>query len=76
MRTIETTAVVSADHTMTLQVPADIPAGACKVVVVVDAADSPRAAQRPWAEWPAHNVTLTDPTNTFRREDLYGDGDR
>jgi hypothetical protein len=75
MRTIETTAVVSADHTMTLTVPADIPAGACKVVVVVEAPpDTPPAPS--WAKWPAHQVALVDPNNTFRREDLYGDDGR
>lgn len=73
MRTIETTAVVSADHTMTLTVPADIPAGACKVVVVVEA---PPPRKSVTDGWPKFDARLVDPTNTFRREDMYGDGGR
>jgi hypothetical protein len=77
MRTIETTAVVTADHTMTIQMPADVPPGTHQIVVVVEDDKKPAPGRRfRWAEWPAHNVTLTDPNCTFRREDLYGDDGR
>jgi hypothetical protein len=79
MRTIETTAVVTPDHTMTLQLPADIPAGPCKVVVVLEAesgATPPPRKKRFTEDWPAYDVVLTDPSCTFRREDLYGDDGR
>jgi hypothetical protein len=77
MRTIETTAVVTANHTVTIQVPADIRPGTHRVVVVIETNDhsAPRPLQT-WADWPAHDVTLTDPSCTFRREDLYGDDGR
>jgi hypothetical protein len=75
MRTIETTAVVTADHTLTVAVPTDIPAGPCRVVVVVEQ-PSAAATRTKWADLPTYDVVLTDPTCTFRREDLYGDGDR
>lgn len=77
MRTIETTAVVTASHTMTIQVPADVQPGTHRVVVVVETNDPPAQAPRQkWADWPAYDVTLTDPNCTFRREDLYGDDGR
>ena len=77
MRTIETTAVVTANHTMTIQVPADVLPGTHRVVIVVETNDPPsQGPLRKWADWPAHDVTLTDPNCTFRREDLYGDDGR
>lgn len=44
MRTIETTVIVSADGTLTLQLPVDIPPGQHRVVLVIDErVDSPLA---------------------------------
>jgi hypothetical protein len=76
MRAITTTAVVRPDHTLTVQIPADIPPGQIQVVVVL-----PEDATRPQpgqsvTDWPAHDVGLVDPTMTFRREDIYGDDGR
>lgn len=72
MRTIETTAVVTPDHTITVQLPEDIPPGECRVVVVVEdrAIEALPFGLRPY------NIGLTDPNCTFRREDLYGDDGR
>jgi hypothetical protein len=75
MRTIETTAVVTPEHTLTVQLPADIPPGTRRVVVVVDA--PPVQRPQPFtAGWPKYDAALTDPLCTFRREDLYGDDGR
>jgi hypothetical protein len=77
MRTIEMTATVTPEHTLTLQLPPDIPPGDCRVVVVIEngKADG-KPPVLPWAGWTPHSVGLVDPNFTFRREDLYGDGDR
>ncbi len=77
MRTIETTAVVTPEHTLTVRVPDDVSPGSHRVVVVIDG--SGEASPPPptgWLDWPAHNVAPVDPTNTFRREDMYGDDGR
>jgi hypothetical protein len=75
MRTVETTATVTPDHTVTVRVPDDIPAGACRVVLVIDAAPPAPTGQYPFGIKP-HDVGLVDPNFTFRREDLYGDDGR
>ncbi len=75
MRTIETTAVVTPSHSMTIQVPADIPAGLHRVIVVVES--PPPLQKTPFTDgWPKYDVTLTNPNDTFRREDIYGDDGR
>lgn len=74
MRTIETTAVVTPDHTITVKVPEDIPPGDVRVVVVVNH-ERPEAPLD-WAAWPAHNFQLRDPNCRFRREEIYGDDGR
>ena len=76
MRTLTATAVVNENHTLTVEVPADISPGIHEVVVVIQ---HPEPQQRPnelFRDWPAHNVGLVDPTMTFRREDIYGDDGR
>ena len=73
MRTIETTAVVTAEHTITVKLPDDIPPGEVQVVVVV-ANGKPTETKLPsWKDWKPHQVGLVDPNFTFRREDLYDD---
>jgi hypothetical protein len=74
MRTIETTAVIAPDHTLTLTVPDDIPPGPCRVVIEVPDPAKPR--KRFTEGWTRYDVTLADPNCTFRREDLYGDDGR
>jgi len=74
MRTIETTAVVGADHTITLKLPDDFPVGECQVVVVTEALAA--SAPGKWADWPAHDLVMLNPNETFRREDMYGDDGR
>jgi hypothetical protein len=74
MRTIETTAVVTPEHTLTITVPADVPPGAHRVVLVVAELES--GATRRWLNLRPYNIGLVDPNFTFRREDLYGDDGR
>ncbi len=78
MRTIETTANVAADGTLTARVPLDIPPGEHRAVLVIEervhspdeGAGELLADLEPleWAAWPADA--------SFRREDLYGDDGR
>jgi hypothetical protein len=76
MRVITATAVVRPDHTLTVPVPADIPPGALQVVIVFqEEAGRPQPVPSV-TDWPAHDVGPTDPTCTYRREDIYGDDGR
>ena len=80
MRTIETQVTVTPDGHLTVQVPvpADIPPGEHRAVLVINehvAAASARVAKPPlklkvwkWEAWP--------PDATFQREDLYEDDGR
>jgi hypothetical protein len=72
MKTITTTAVIGPDRVLTVQLPPDVPPGPHEVVVVVNEAV---AALTP-ESWPAHPVRPIDPSDTFRREDIYGDDGR
>ncbi|HSH77548.1 MAG TPA: hypothetical protein VLA19_03340 [Herpetosiphonaceae bacterium] len=73
MRTIETTATISPDGTLMVQVPSDVAPGQHRIVLVIDPeADEPPVRTprppleyhvSPWEGWPADS--------TFRREDIY-----
>jgi hypothetical protein len=77
MRALTVTALVRADHTLTVQVPADIPPGVHQVVVVLQEETRDSPGEPFFANWPApHNVGPADPTCTYRREDMYGDAGR
>jgi hypothetical protein len=76
MRALTAIATVRADHSLTMQVPADVPAGSHRVVVVFEEAAPKKAFSNFFADWPAHDVSLVDPQMTFRREDIYGDDGR
>jgi hypothetical protein len=87
MRSIETTAVVSSDRKITVQLPADIRPGAHRIVVVIDEAPADiQPGPQPIRATPqiapptlkplttaAHFVGIRLATNTFRREHLYDD---
>lgn len=78
MRTIETTATVTEEGTLTARVPPDISPGEHRVVLVIDGeaggtgVSPPRVSLRlqvfKWEAWPADA--------RFHREDLYGDDER
>ncbi len=75
MRTLNTTGIVSPEHTLTVAVPADILPGPCNVVVVLqDPTTAPSGS--PDLQLRPHPVGLVDPHVTFRREDVYGDDGR
>ncbi|MBW4695136.1 MAG: hypothetical protein KME27_25580 [Lyngbya sp. HA4199-MV5] len=72
MRTIETTATITADGQLTLQVPPDLLPGQHRVVLVIDEPSVPTPQRSPF-QISAYPVGLASPALTFRREDLYGD---
>jgi hypothetical protein len=75
MRTIQTTAQVGEDHNLVVPLPADIPPGPHRVVVVIE--ETPAAPrEREPMRFMTTDVGIVDPSFTYRREDLYGDGDR
>ncbi len=75
MRALTTRAIVRPDHTLTLQIPEDIPPGQRTVVVVLE--DSSEARQgRAALKFNPHPVGPADPACMYRREDMYGDDGR
>ena len=87
MRTIETTAWVAEDGTLTIQVPPDIPPGNHAVVVVIEEQAAPVAENEPDPEasarleefiknWPVHDLGPWPENLSLRREDMYDDWGR
>ena len=75
MRALTVTAVVQPDHTLTVQVPEDIPPGVRTVVIVLE--DANETCRQPFTlTFNAHPVGPTAPNCTYRREDMYGDDGR
>ncbi len=73
MRTIETTATITAEGTLTLQVPPDIPPGPHHIVVwITDDQPAPRDGGPPPAS-PVLHVGAWPADLSLRREDLYDD---
>ena len=72
MRMIETTAIITDEGTLTVQVPPDITPGDHHIVVIIDEQPTVQAP-RPLLEFAAYPVGLTAPERTFRREELYDD---
>lgn len=77
MRALTVSALVRADHTLTVQVPADVPAGVYQAVVVLHEGPDVSPRRLSLSDWPPpHDVGPKDPAATYRREDLYGDDGR
>lgn len=75
MRTIETTATITSDGKIIMQLPADIPPGEHRVVVVID--EYPlKKEQRPPLDLPAHDYGPWPADFSLRREDMYDDWGR
>lgn len=75
MRTIETTATITAEGTLTVQVPPDILPGPHHVVVLIDDQPGmPEARQR--YDFPVIHVGAWPADLSLRREDMYGDEGR
>ena len=76
MTTIETTAIVADDGTVTLRLPPEISPGPHRIVVVVG---EPLGEQtKTWTtdDFPVHDAALVDASFSMRREDIYGDSGR
>lgn len=71
MKTIQTTAIISSDHQLTLQVPADIQAGEYEVVLVMEA--KPAKKKRQPFKFPVDDYGFLLTELSLRREDMYGD---
>ncbi len=78
MKTIEATAIVAADRTLTIRTraPDDLPLGEHRVVLVVADATVGPGQEQPRQDWPVHDAGLTAPALSLRREDLYGNDGR
>lgn len=75
MKTIETIAVVTPDHRLTVQLPEDVAPGEHHVVVLIDGEQAARKRHEP-LRFSTYPVGLASDAFTFRREDLYGDDGR
>ena len=75
MRTIETTATITAEGTLTVHVPPDIPPGPHYVVVVIDDRPAMPEAQQ-LHDIPVLHVGAWPVYLSLRREDMYGDEGR
>ena len=75
MRIIETTAVVTSEGTITLQVPPDISPGKHKVVIVIEEQPTQKE-KRPLLDLPAHDYGLWPANLSLRREDMYDEWGR
>lgn len=75
MRSIATTGTVAPDGTLTAQVPADVPPGEHRIVVMVE--EEPNAEARPPLDLPPPLDFGPWPEGlSLRREDMYDDWGR
>jgi hypothetical protein len=71
MRTIETTATVAHDGTLTVQVPLDVMPGTHRMVLVID--ESHETQERQPDAFPVVSVRAWPSGLSLRREDMDGD---
>ena len=71
MKTIQTTAIISPEHQLTIQVPPDIQAGEYKIVLVLEA--KPAKKKRQPFKFPVDDYGSLLTELSLRREDMYGD---
>ena len=76
LRTIETTGVVTPEHTITLTLPDDFPEGKCKVVVHTGDETPSRKSGPITANWEIFDIGPWPEGFTASREQLYGDDGR
>jgi hypothetical protein len=74
MKSIETTATVTPDRTLTIRLPVDVTPGEHRIVVVID--ESLIDGRRPPLDLPVHDLGPWPEGLSLRREDLYGDDGR
>ena len=75
MRTIETTATVDPDGTLTARVPPEIPPGQHRVVLVIEEQPE-RKEEVPPFDFPVHDLGPWPEGLSLRREDMYDDWGR
>ena len=75
MRTIETTAEVTPEHTLTIQLPADIPPGPHRVVLVIESGEPAPGPRLPFNLRPV-DIGPWPEGFTASREQIYGDDGR
>jgi hypothetical protein len=71
MHTVETTATVAPDGTLTVQVPLDVMPGTHRIVLVIDESHEPQGRQLD--AFPVVSVGAWPSDLSLRREDMYGD---
>jgi len=75
VRTIQATARVTPDGTLTARVPQDVTPGEHQVVIIVEDS-APLQATRPALGFPVDHIGAWPSDLSLRREDLYGDAGR
>lgn len=77
MRTIEIEATVTEDGNMIIPVPADIPPGQHRIVVVIELQPESETKKKPkFLVSRSYPFGFVDPNFTVRREDIYDDDGR
>jgi hypothetical protein len=78
MKTLQMIVPVNPDRTVMIRLPEGVAPGAAEVhlVVVVEDAQEIAPRKREPLQFSSYDVGIVDPNFTYRREDLYGDGDR
>lgn len=71
MKTIQTTALISPEHQLTIQVPPDIQAGEYEIVLVLAA--KPAKKKRQPFKFPVDDYGPLLTELSLRREEMYGD---
>jgi hypothetical protein len=71
MKTIQTTALISPEHQLSIQVPPDIQAGEYEIVLVLQAKPAKKKHQPFKFPIDDYGSLLAEPS--LRREDMYGD---
>jgi hypothetical protein len=71
MTTLETKALVTFDHKLTIEVPPEVQPGEHRIVLMIDDGVTARAKEPP-LDFPSYPAGPVDEGFTFRREDLYG----
>jgi hypothetical protein len=74
MRTVETTATITPDETLTVQVPPDVTLGTHRIVLVIDEPHAPQERQP--SAFPVVSVGAWPADLSLRRETMYGDAGR
>ena len=76
MRTIETTAEVKPDGTVTVRVPPDVAPGCHRLVLVIDEQSVEKVEEMSFDDFPMHDFGPWPADLSLRREDMYDDWGR